>query len=84
MEDDGYYHLTIFDGVCDSTKEIDTLTGEMNTEDKWVLSSSGQHMYIKFDMGILSSYGGFSANIHYGIKFKKFLLTFDMLLPQTF
>ena len=69
MYDDGYYHLTIFDGVCDSTKEIDTLTGKMNMEDKWVLSNSGRHMNIKFDIGIVKPYPGFSANIHYGTKF---------------
>ena len=75
MFDDGYYHLIIYDGLCDTTKEIATLTGTMNMEDKWVFSSLGPHMYIRFDISVSTSYPGFSANIHYGINFKTFLLT---------
>ena len=74
MHDDEFNHLTIYDGVCDSTKEIDTLTGKMNeTENKWILSSLGRHMYIRFNISTLNTSPGFSANIHYGIRFKKFL-----------
>ena len=71
MFGNGYNNLIIYDGVCDSTKEIDTLTGTMNIEDKWVLSSSGRHMFIRFDIGLNHPRRGFSANIHYGIEFKK-------------
>ena len=66
MYDDGYYHLTIYDGVCDSTKEIDTLTGEMKKEDKWVISSSGRHIFVRLSAGSFNQYPGFFAKIHYG------------------
>ena len=57
--------LIFYDGVCDSTREIETLTGYM--EDKWVLSSSGRHMFISF-IPYHYSHPGFSAKIHHGIK----------------
>ena len=43
-------------------------------EDKWVLSSSGRHMYISFVIAFNNTSTGFYANIQYGIKFKKLLL----------
>ena len=75
MYDNEYYSLVLHDGVCDSTKKIDTLTGKMNEmEDNWVLSSSGRHMFIRFIVGSKNPYPGFYANIHYGIKFKMFFV----------
>ena len=68
-----YYNLILYDGVCDSTTEMKSLTGIMdNMEDKWVFSSLGRHMFVLFDIGIYSPRDGFSAKIHYGIEFKKF------------
>ena len=66
--------LTLFDGVCDQKKELQTLSGLMSNDVKWIISSSGKFMFVRFsdlnseDLGPsdLSS-TGFSANIHYGI-----------------
>ena len=66
MHDNGYYNLILYDGICDSTREIKSLTGHMDTEDKWVFSSSGRHMFISFDIGMYTPSKGFSAKVHYG------------------
>ena len=70
--------LTLFDGVCDQTKELSTLYNFMSNDVKWIISSSGHYMFVRlsdlnpdleFDLG-QSDYSlstGFSANIHYGI-----------------
>ena len=48
------------------------LTGEMSSNDKWVISSSGRHMFVSFladdyTTGLeYKSYPGFFAKIHYG------------------
>ena len=74
--------MTLFDGICDQTKELQTLTGYMSdpwspgpgdsTMDhvKWIISSSGPYMFVRF--GVLYAdidwwlYRVFSARIHYG------------------
>ena len=38
----------------------------MSNDDKWVISSSGHHMFVSFNVGILVSDPGFLAEIHYG------------------
>ena len=40
----------------------------MPYDDKWVISSSGHHMFIRFDIGVYTPSPGFSAKIHYGIE----------------
>lgn len=68
MYDNKFYYLVLHDGLCESSKEIDTLTGKMNEmEDNWALSSSGRHMFIRFSVGSFYPYPGFYANIHHGI-----------------
>ena len=42
------------------------LTGKMLNDDKWVISSSGHHMFVSFNVAILVSRPGFIAKIHYG------------------
>ena len=64
MYDNGFYFLSMFDGICDQKKELKTIFGKMPHDDKWVISSSGRHMFVDFD--IIHSYPGFSANIHFG------------------
>ena len=59
--------LIFYDGVCDSTKEFAVKSGIMEEENKWVLSSSGRHMFISF-IPYYHSHPGFSAKIHHGIK----------------
>ena len=65
------HFVSLFDGVCDQTKEIITLTGTVSIQDdiKWSFYSSGQYMLVKFfnddPFGTISS-SGFSAKIHYG------------------
>ena len=38
----------------------------MPNDDKWVISSSGHHMFVSFSVYILVSQPGFTAKIHYG------------------
>ena len=63
--EDSYLHVTMFDGVCDETKKIETLYGSMPNDVKWIISSSGNYMFVRFDKDIISG-TGFSANVHYG------------------
>ena len=69
--------LTLFDGICDQTKELQKLYSSMSNETKWNISSSGHYMFVRlsdlnsdleFDLGQsdYSSSTGFLANIHYG------------------
>ena len=64
--------MSLYDGICDKTKKLKTLSGTMPNNDKWVISSSGHHMFISFSksqyFGV--SKPGFLANIHYGKKLK--------------
>ena len=68
--------LTLFDGVCDQTKELQTLSGYMSNDVKWIFSSSGGYMFVRFAVDTFSS-TGFLAKIHYGneILNKKLLST---------
>ena len=38
----------------------------MPNDDKWVISSSGHHMFVSFNVHIHISDPGFLAKIHYG------------------
>ena len=38
----------------------------MPNDDKWVISSSGHHMFVSFNIHFLASRPGFIAKIHYG------------------
>ena len=60
------HFVTLFDGVCDQTKELQTLSGSMSDDDKWILSSSGRYMFVRFAVGNSGSSTGFLAKIHYG------------------
>ena len=62
----GHYTLSLYDGTCDQTKELETLTGIMSNDDKWVISSSGHHMFVSFNVYIFESNPGFLAKIHFG------------------
>ena len=42
----------------------------MTLDEKWVISSSGHHMFISFNVYIFVSEPGFTAKIHYGNKIK--------------
>ena len=70
------YFVSLFDGICDQTKELQTLYGSMSNDVKWIISSSGRYMFVRFavptatatdstgDTGLPST--GFLAKIHYG------------------
>ena len=58
--------LTLFDGVCDQTKKLQTLSGSMDQDDKWIISSSGGYMFVRFASDDEHSSTGFLAKIHYG------------------
>ena len=62
----GLYTLSLYDGTCDQTKELKTLTGIMPNDDKWVISSSGRHMLVRLIVGVEFSSPGFLAKFHYG------------------
>ena len=64
MIHDRFSFLSLYDGTCDQTKELKTLTGMKN--DKWVISSSGHHMFVSFNVYIFESNPGFLAKIHFG------------------
>ena len=68
MPDVPGHFLTLFDGACDQTKELETLTGKMPNDDKWVISSSGSHMFVSYLVQNEASRPGFLAQIHYGNK----------------
>ena len=70
MHDDGYCFLSMFDGICDQTRELKTVSGKMPNDKIWVISSSGRHMFVDFVIGIVTSGPGFSANIHFGNEIK--------------
>ena len=60
-------YVTLFDGVCDQTKELKTLYGSMSNDVKWIISSSGLNMFVRFATSNLhGSSTGFLAHIHYG------------------
>ena len=56
----------MFDGICDQTRELKTVSGKMPHNEKWVISTSGRHMFVDFVIAYLISHPGFSANIHFG------------------
>ena len=60
-------YVILFDGVCDQTKKLQTLYNSMPNTERWIISSSGHNMFVRFATrhSFLSS-TGFSANIHYG------------------
>ena len=60
------YFVSLYDGTCDQTKELKKLTGTMANDDKWVISSSGHHMFVSFVIPHSTSVPGFLAKIHYG------------------
>ena len=63
----------MFDGVCDQTKELQTLSGSMSNDNKWIISSSGRYMFLRFAVQSWGINIGFNAKIHYGkgIPWKK-------------
>ena len=65
MYDSFGYSVTLFDGICMEAKELDSLTGLMPNDDKWIISSSGPHMFVSFDIALVP-HAGFNAKIHYG------------------
>ena len=60
----------MFDGICDQSRELKTVFGKMPHDEKWVISSSGRHMFLDFVISNLNSYPGFSADIHFGKEIK--------------
>ena len=72
MYDNGLNFLSMFDGICDQTRELKTVSGKMPNDETWVISSSGRHMFVDFVIDILNSCPGFSANIHFGNEINNF------------
>ena len=59
-------YVTLFDGVCDRTKELQTLSGSMSNNVTWTISSFGRFMFVRFSYGSFYSAPGFLAKIQYG------------------
>ena len=72
MHDNGYYFLSMFDGICDETRELKTVSGKMPNDEMWVISSSGRHMFVDFVIDVLNYHPGFSANIQFGNEINNF------------
>ena len=66
MYDNGYYFLSMFDGICDQTRELKTVSDKMSNNEKWVISSSGRHMFVDLVIENSNFPPRFSANIHFG------------------
>ena len=60
------YSVTLYDGICDLSKELVILRKTMPHDEKWVISSSGSHMFIHYLVQNVVSRPGFHAQIHYG------------------
>ena len=64
------HYVTLFDGVCDQTKELQKLYGLMSNNDTWIISSSGRYMFVKFivenSLTRPTYPTGFFAKLHYG------------------
>ena len=58
--------VTLFDGVCVQTKELQTLYSSMSDDVKRIISSSGRYMFVRFAIDNWVYSTGFLANIHYG------------------
>ena len=68
MHDNELNFLSLYDGTCDQTKELVTLSGIMSlsTDEKWVMSSSGHHMFVSLTLDYSNSIPGFTSKIHHG------------------
>ena len=65
------HFVTLYDGVCDKTKKLQTLYYTMSNDEKWIISSSGRYMFVRFSVGfdypsINYPSTGFLAKFHYG------------------
>ena len=58
--------LSLFDGVCDQTKTINTLTGTLPVNASQVFSTTGQNLFVRFGIGSTFSMPGFFAKINFG------------------
>ena len=62
----------------------------MPNDDKWVISSSGRHMFVSFKVLTFLSDPGFLAKIHYGneiknikiLCIKKYTFTFQSIVQM--
>ena len=58
--------VSLFDGVCDQTKTIITLTGSLPINATQVFSTTGQNLFVRFGRGSTFSMPGFFAKINFG------------------
>ena len=67
LHDSPSYYVSLYDGNCDQTKEIEKLSGTI-LDDKKIISSSGRYMFVIFSKSefFLVSNPGFIAKIHKG------------------
>ena len=72
----------MYDGSCDQTKELQKLSGAMSDDNKWIISSSGHYMFVRFAVQSWGINIGFNAKIHYGklIPWKKIGIFFSVYI----
>ena len=58
--------VSLFDGVCDQTKIINTLTGSLPVNATQVFSTTGHNLFVRFGRGSTWSRPGFFAKINFG------------------
>ena len=75
-ENNKLHFLSMFDGICDQTRELKTVSGKMPNDEMWVISSSGRHMFVDFVIDMRYSRPGFSANIHFGNEINNFTVKY--------
>ena len=60
------FFVTMFDGICDQTKELQQYVSMFN-EDKLISSSSGRYMFVRFAVSVSVQFPvQFLTKIHYG------------------
>ena len=61
--------VTIYDGSNDEATQIAELGGNMGS---FVISSTGNSLYVKFETNSYTEYNGFHATIHHGNPYMYF------------
>ena len=59
----GYDFVTIYDGPNDQSTQKAKLSGNLGS---FIISSTGNSLFVKFESDYSVQYGGFLATIHYG------------------
>ena len=64
----GYDFVTIYDGSNEQSTQIENISGNIGG---FIISSSGNSLFVKFVSNSHTYFGGFLAIIHYGNPYLK-------------